>query len=398
MPDADTARAASARTDQSPITNRFGEVAATKLDVEHVAVFAGCAGHAFNHQAQLAFDGRRLYATWSSGPRDEEEAGQRMVMAASDDEGRSWSEPAAVAPARPGRHAASVVVSSGIRIHDGALTAYCGEWERYEAERDSEREAARAAAGGHPCFDVRTEARVSRDRGRTWSPPTVVVRNQFGFMPPAPTRTGRLILPGHLSYAWTDDASGLAGWRRAMIPGLPDDYLDDWYNRSEGARLLGLPHRFNEANFFATDDGVLHMMLRNENHTRMGVTESRDDGESWSTPVLTEFTNSVSRSHFGRLPDGRWFCVSCPTPPAPGAAPSTRTPRTPVVLALSRDGVTFDRHYVIGDDPQGEPRIAGHLKHGRYGYPFLAVLGERAAVIYSTNKEDINLARFRLPA
>jgi len=53
---------------------------------------------------------------------------------------------------------------------------------------------------------------------------------------------------------------------------------------------------------------------------------------------------------------------------------------------------------VIGDDAQGEPRIPGYLKHGRYGYPFLAVAGDTALVVYSTNKEAINLARFRLPA
>jgi hypothetical protein len=54
-------------------------------------------------------------------------------------------------------------------------------------------------------------------------------------------------------------------------------------------------------------------------------------------------------------------------------------------------------HYIVGDERQGEPRISGYLKHGRYGYPFLTVLGDDAVVIYSTNKEDINVARFRLP-
>jgi len=128
------------------------------------------------------------------------------------------------------------------------------------------------------------------------------------------------------------------------------------------------------------------------------VTESRDDGRTWSRPRLTGFTNSVSRSQFGRLPDGRFFCVNCPAPAREGASPSTRTPRTPVVLALSDDGVVFDRHYVLGDEAQGEPRIPGYLKHGRYGYPFLAIANDTALMIYSTNKEDINVARFRVPA
>jgi len=382
----------------SPISNRWGEVPRARLAAEHRPVFVGREGAGFNHQAQLACDGARLYATWSCAPRDEEEAGQQVMLAVSDDGGTRWSAPRVLAPSRPGRHAPSVVVSSGIRVHGDLLVAYTGEWERYEAGRDKVREAERMAAGGHSCFDVRTEARVSRDRGETWSAPQRVVERQFGFMPPASTPSGRLILPGHLGYAWTDDPAGLAGWQRSLLPGLPQDYLDDWYSHARGATLMGSPHRFNEANFFATGDGVLHMMLRNENHTRMGVTESRDDGRTWSRPRLTAFTNSVSRSHFGRLPDGRWFCVNCPNPPPAGTAPSTRTPRTPLVLALSGDGVRFDRHYVIGDDAQGEPRLPGYLKHGRYGYPFLVARGSTAHVIYSTNKEDINLARFEVLA
>lgn len=378
------------------ITNRWGEVPVARLDVVERVVFRGRPGAGFNHQAQLASDDRRLYLTWSSAARDEEEAGQGGMLAVSDDEGGSWSEPMLLAPARPGRHAPSVVVSSGIHVHGNVLVAFHGEWERYEPNRDAAREAARAAAGERSCFDVRTEARVSRDRGTTWSKPVTVVRDQFGFLPPIATSRGRLILPGHLGTAWTDDPLGLEGWSRALLPGLPADYVDDWYGRERGAALLGTPHRFNEACCYEVP-GALRMMMRNENNTRLGVAESVDGGEHWSAPALTDFTNSVSRSHFGRLPDGRWFNVSCPGPPVAGKSPSTRTPRTPVVLALSEDGDRFDRHYVLGDDAQGAPRLEGHLKHGRYGYPFLHVRGGRALVAWSINKEDIAVASFALP-
>ena len=377
----------------SPITNAWGRAPVTKLDVEHGNVFLGGEGRAFNHQAQLISHGGKLFATWSSARLDEEEAGQQMVMAVSADAGRSWSAPMTVAAANPGRYAQSVVVSSGMRVHEGALIAYYGEWERWHAERDPAKEAA-TAAHARLALDVRTEARVSRDEGRSWSAPTRVMPNMMNFMPPAPTRSGRLIFAGQLTYARTDDPAGLAGWRRAGIPGLPEDYCDDWQNREQGAQLLGTPHRFNEANFFETDDGVIHMMLRNENNWLMGVTESRDNGESWSLPMLTGFTNSVSRSHFGRLPDGRHFCMSCPNLPPPGAAPSTRTPRTPIVLAISEDGVVFDRHFIVGDAPQDLPRRPGFLKHGRYGYPYLHVMGDTGLVIYSRNKEDICVGRF----
>jgi hypothetical protein len=36
--------------------------------------------------------------------------------------------------------------------------------------------------------------------------------------------------------------------------------------------------------------------------------------------------------------------------------------RTPTVLALSDDGVVYDRHYVLGEDPCGQPRNSGFHK------------------------------------
>src|SRR5690606_1463268 len=134
-------------------------------------------------------------------------------------------------PSRPGQYANSVVVSSGMRPYEGALIAYYGEWERWEPKRDRDRELERKASG-RLSFNLRTEARVSHDQGQSWSDSTLVVSNQMGFMPPLNTHTGRLILPGHLTYAYTDDPWGLSGWRRSGLPGLPHDYYDDWYGHS----------------------------------------------------------------------------------------------------------------------------------------------------------------------
>lgn len=69
----------------------------------------------------------------------------------------------------------------------------------------------------------------------------------------------------------------------------------------------------------------------------------------------------------------------------------------PAKSLRTNDGVAFARHYIGGDDAQFEPRIPGYLKHGRYGYPFLLAVGNQAVVVYSTNEEDINVARFALP-
>jgi hypothetical protein len=69
-----------------------------------------------------------------------------------------------------------------------------------------------------------------------------------------------------------------------------------------------------------------------------------------------------------------------------------------MVLAVSEDGVAFDRHFVLGDDPAGEPRMKGFAKGGRYGYPSYHIADGWMYVIYSINKEDIGMCRFPLSA
>ena len=50
------------------------------------------------------------------------------------------------------------------------------------------------------------------------------------------------------------------------------------------------------------------MMLRiaDREAGRLAVTESRDDGVTWSEPAVTGYTDACSRFQFGRLP-GRPF-------------------------------------------------------------------------------------------
>jgi hypothetical protein len=40
--------------------------------------------------------------------------------------------------------------------------------------------------------------------------------------------------------------------------------------------------------------------------------------------------------------------------------------------------------------------MPGYAKHGRYGYPYLHVMGDHGFVIYSVAKEDIAVGRFAL--
>jgi hypothetical protein len=76
--------------------------------------------------------------------------------------------------------------------------------------------------------------------------------------------------------------------------------------------------------------------------------------------------------------------------------PSPEGRRTPAILALSNDGVAFDKHFILGDDAWRPMRFPGLNKGGRYGYPWLHVDGEFGYMIYSVEKEDIGVGRFRV--
>jgi len=162
---------------------------------------------------------------------------------------------------------------------------------------------------------------------------------------PLPTRSGRLIMAGNITFPYMDDPAGIRGWMHAGLPRLPSWTVDDSEGFGKAGVYRGDLRNYCEGSFFQTDDGRIHMMLRTvprpkEQHDGLlAVTESADNGNTWSEPMMTSYADCSCRFHFGRLPHDRcFFGLSCPNP-AGG--------RTPLVLATSKDGVVFDRHYIL---------------------------------------------------
>lgn len=381
-------------TPTSPITNRWGEVPSERVPAEHFSVYLGVEGGAYNHHHQLARVGDRLLASWSCGIVHEDAPGQRMVCAFSDDDGATWSELRVVADRQRGRVGDAVLTAEGVHVHPGGLTAYYGYYDYDERGVRTHLE-----RGNYPKqefdfrvnFDSHTGIVTSNDGGETWEGPVAKIDRFVPNLGPHPMASGRLVMPGNMWFPYTDDPAGIEGWTTTGIPRLPEDYYDDpegfWY----GMQARGDGMAYCEGSCYQTDDGVVHMMLRLERADltgRLAVTESIDDGATWSEPMLTSFTDANCRFHFGRMPDGRCFGVTCPEPDSD---------RTPMVLALSDDGTVFDRHIVLGDEPGGtKPRLKGHHKGGRYGYPSFLIADEWLFVIYSIHKEDIAVCRVRL--
>jgi hypothetical protein len=364
--------------------------AAPAIDLRpaETVVFRGTAGHGYNHHAQLTSLGGTLFATWSSGLTGEDMPGQRMLLATSDDAGRTWSAPRVlVAPDDP---STGCITAEGLLVRDGALLAFYGSYgyTAYGLRHilDPDTTARKPDAGPRWHRDTHCGILVGTDRGRTWSGPAARLPGIVPNLSPAVLRSGRLLLPGNWSFRFTDDPRGLAGWRTGALPRIARETVDDSEGLWHAMHERGDDRSHLEASVLQLDDGRVRAFFRT-NANRLAVAESADAGATWSEPRLTAFRNAGSRHHFGRLPDGRFFALSTPVP---------GSKRTPLVLALSRDGAAFDRHWILGDAPDTGPREPGRHKGGRYGYPWLHVAADTVHAIYSVHKEDIAHLRFPL--
>ena len=398
---------------KSPITNRWGSVQARKVETEHFLIYRGGGGCAYNHHHQITSKDGRLFATWSNAPIHEDSPGQHMLLSSSDDMGETWSIDRPLVDRIRNQHGYGVVTAMGIHTHADKMMAYYGYYDYDERGiREHTTDGFRKLStvrGDFPKFEPEfrmnlnphTGIVVSDDGGETWPEERVGKIDRFvANLCPQRLASGRLIIPGNISFPYTDDPYGISGWKQVSIPGLPDDYYDSPEGFWNALRHRKDPYGLCEASFFQTDDGEIHMMLRTESQFVEGrpyeredsayalaVTHSADDGESWSEPEITDYTDCGSRHHFGRLPDGRYFGLNCPEP---------GSKRTPMVIATSEDGVVFDKHFILGDEPGVPPRYPGHHKGGRYGYPTYHIMDGTMFVIYSIGKEDIGVCRFSL--
>jgi predicted neuraminidase len=326
----------------------------------------------YSHHASLTFFQGRWYAIWSNGRQNEDDRGQRVLLATSDDFAH-WSESRVLVDSvRDRKGQERVLTAAGFHQHGGTLVAYFGNY-------------------GYHKEGTRLQAVTTRD-GQQWSKVREVglpVNPNHG---PQAIASGRLIISGNISFPWSDDPSGLAGWhmsglypasRQATIKDDPESFWDvagwrGWW-----------PVALCEGSFYQTDDSVLHMLLRNGQgdyyRYRLWLSESRDNGQTWSAPLETDFSDTNAKFHFGRLPDGRFYYVGNPI----GAN------RTPLVLSLSRDGVHFDRHFILGEEHYAARR-PGLYKGGEYGYPHSVVRDGHLHVIVSRQKEAVEVLRVAL--
>lgn len=342
----------------------------TRLQIERAMIFVPDSQWMYSHHASITRFNNKFVAIWSNSMKDEDAPGQRVVFATSTDFFH-WSAPKALAlPSVYSGDTPNVLTAAGFHQYKGRLVAYFGE---YSPKRTN----------------THLWAKTSTD-GEHWSNAVdmkVPVNPNHG---PQATASGRLIISGNFTFPYTNDPTGLSGWKMSSF------YPDSLYTQDNPttfyapAEKLGLPP-LCEGSFFETKNGLLHMLMRVTGKGWKGKlwqTVSGDNGAHWSFPQEMNFSDNDSKFHFGQLPDKRFYYVGIPDTLYHYA-------RTPLVLSLSEDGSLFNQHYVIADEPYTLKK-EGLWKGGQYGYPHTIVYDGYLYIIISRQKEAVEVVRFKL--
>lgn len=298
---------------------------------------------------------QRFYCMWQESARDEDTPDTRICLSTSTD-GREWSAPETfIGPS--GDYFAS---PGGWLAGSDTLTALINYV--YAPDRTA---------------DARVFYTSTTD-GAIWSTPAPVILSDDtpvqGLFEQDPLRlpSGRTVGAVHFSPGnqlcpvYTDDPSGVKGWKRAAFPA------------GEGIPL--------EPSVYPCPDGNLVMFMRDQASSFVKLYSiSKDRGESWSAPSLTNIPDSRSKQCTGVLPDGRTFWVGNPT---------GNKSRTELVMGVSRDGYLYEETYLLGG-PSELPaqRAEGKYKTLGYNYPKAFVEGSEVWIGFSVNKEDVSVLR-----
>jgi hypothetical protein len=350
--------------------NYSSEINIPHLSIEHRMIYAPEKEWLYSHHPSITHFKNKFIAIWSNGIIDEDSPGQRVAFSTSTDFVH-WSIPKVLAsPALYKMDTLNVLTAAGFHQYHDTLVAYYGE---YSPERTN----------------THLWARTTTD-GEHWSNAIdmhVAVNPNHG---PQAIANGRLIISGNFTFPYTDDPTGLSGWKMNSF------YNDSLYKEDNPATFDAPAEKMHfpplcEGSFFQTKDGVINMLLRVTDDGwkgRLWMTVSKDNGTHWSLPTETSFTDNDSKFHFGKLPDGRFYYVGIPDT-------LHRHERTPLVLAISKDGKFFNKQYIIADEAYSLKK-EGLWKDGQYGYPHTIIYNGYMYVIISRLKEAVEVIRFKL--
>ena len=341
----------------------------------------------FSHHGYLAYHKRVLFANWDSHARDENSSGQHGMFRFSTDEGETWSDPRRLFPPL----AENVPWSEENRLKPFQTSqGFVGIVGQLYAVTNVDR----ALRGKLHLFNEVSRFRVGLlaravhtdgTLGKVFWLAEAAPHPEPGF-PTYPVGDRSVVERIKAYFEQPDHLPQLVFGPRAH----PDS--DDGHRMTEPTQSWQLKSGVWVRLY--RDVGSVHGTNRRQveqsKSRRNYAAYSYDDGRTWTTPTRTNFPDSCARSNSGKLPDGQVYVINNVLPLSP-----KQGGRSMLAISLSRDGLKFDRSAVIRFVAP-DKRYEGRAKSIGYQYPHSVVVGEYLWVIYSVNKEDVEVARIPL--
>ena len=204
-------------------------------------------------------------------------------------------------------------------------------------------------------------ARTSKDNGRTWG---AARRLPDGFLGPVKNKPVRLPDGTILAPSSTESLDSPSRWQvhfeRSRDGGATWDIVRP--PADAGERIDAI-----QPSILTHADGTLQALGRSRSG-RLFETRSRDRGQTWSALSLLDLPNPSAGTDAVTLKDGRHLLVYNHTPKG----------RTPLNLAMSRDGRTWRGVHVLESEP------------GEYSYPAIIQTSDNLVhITYTWRRERI---------
>lgn len=323
-------------------------------------VFRAQAGEwQFNLHSYLGYHDGMFWAIWSSGRVDEDSSSQLIRYATSRD-GHTWSEARVLADDPDGPDGPGRWIARGIFVLNGKLTALAAY---LEGPRDTPQ--------GRESW---ANLRLTRFEwtGERWRQAGVFLENCMNNYPPR-LLADRLFMTCRDSYARmhtarADDPAG-SRWTVQKLPGQPP--VD----------------KMSEPSWYVDPQRVAHLIFRDQGRSGFLYRSiSKDGGKTWTVPVRTNYPDATSKNLTGRFSNGWYYLINNPDPKS----------RDPLAISFSKDGWRFANPMALRKGAP-ERRFAGRAKTPRsFQYPHALEKDGSLWVIYSTNKEDIEISQFHI--
>lgn len=307
----------------------------------------------FNLHSYIAFFDGRFWAVWSSGLKDEDSANQHIRFSTSED-GQTWSESKILADDPDGSSGPKRWIARGVFVHHGKLYALGAFMNNFS---NNEWEGLKLVY-----FEYLDGIWVNRgtmiDQCMNNFPPLDIGERYFMTCRDSKGRLSMAFSYKHSLYYWE---------------------LHPLANSS----------RLSEPSTYLSADSILHTLFRDQGKSGFlyhSTSNSSSNYENWSKPVQTNFPDATSKNFSLPLSDGRIVVLNNPE----------KKLRDPLAITLSNDGWSFNQAYAVRKNAPPQ-KFPGRAKNKfSFQYPHAIERNGKLWVVYSTNKEDIEITSIPL--